>query len=109
MREATFTFWRDHGPRPGWARVVAFALVAALVAMFSAPVWHGHADGEPGHDDDCSICAAVATPTGDGLPDLPLFEPPAIGDLVRWMGSQRFAVLWVGRDRASRGPPGGAG
>jgi hypothetical protein len=79
--------------------------VASLLAVFSAPVWHRHADGASTHDDDCPVCLAIATPTGDGLPDLPVFEPPVLGDLVRWMGHERWAVLWAGRDRASRGPP----
>ncbi|MFT3683579.1 MAG: hypothetical protein QM783_01425 [Phycisphaerales bacterium] len=87
-------------------RAVVLLFVASLLAVFSAPIWHRHHEEAPGpHDDDCPVCLAIATPTGDGLPDLPVFEPPALGALIRWMGDERLAVLWAGRDRASRGPP----
>ncbi len=91
--------------RPRLLRGVSWLLLATLAAVFSATLWHSHDRSSPHQEDDCAVCAAVMTPTGDGLPELPLFEPPALGELVRWMGAQRFAVLWVGRDRASRGPP----
>ena len=68
---------------------------------------HEHSKRQPApHDEhDCPVCLAVSAPVGDGLPAaLVLHALPASG-FIRWMGSQRIAVLWVGRDRASRGPP----
>jgi hypothetical protein len=74
---------------------------------------HGNGGGDPAksHDDDedsCAICMTVSAPMGDGLPTLPVLDLPGPGSPELWLGAERWAVMWVGRDRASRGPPVGA-
>jgi hypothetical protein len=59
----------------------------------------------PTDGDDCAICLAVHAPMGDGLPSLPLLDLPVAAGMVRLFGAERPSVEWVGRDRASRGPP----
>ena len=122
MRDAVRTFWL--GLRLNRRRAAALAALVSLLTVFTAPLWHDHShdhhphedvcehdhdhdsDQSPGHhEDDCPVCVAVEAPTGDGLPDLPLLQPPPAGGFARWVGSERWAVLWAGRDRASRGPP----
>lgn len=123
MQSALRSFWRRR--RLWWPRGVSLAVVVSLLTITTAPIWHHHdhdggnerladagqhdrngQDKHKPHDDDgCSLCAAVHAPTGDGFSSLPFFKPPPCGELVRWMGAERAAVLWVGTDRASRGPP----
>ncbi|MDP1661900.1 MAG: hypothetical protein Q8L55_08280 [Phycisphaerales bacterium] len=99
---------RDHGP------VGATALAHPPGTCGSHDHAHGgpstsHSDQTPASPSDehdpCAICVAAHAPNGDGLPSLPLFDVPVTAELLRRLGAERRSVEWVGRDRASRGPP----
>lgn len=99
-----------HGHVHGYAHGHVHAVVGEEHAFEDGGAGHSSEHGSdpagPGdHEDSCPICMTVSAPMGDGLPTLPLFDVPGPGSPDLWLGAERAAVMWAGRDRASRGPP----
>ena len=85
--------------------LVALLALGGQAAVVFESAWHTHDHGtQDGHQDGCTICAAVSQ-TGTPVPELPTVDRPAPVDIIRIAGQARPAHLFAAPAIAPRGPP----